>query len=259
MTEQINAIQSKFHHLAQFLASFNNSFLEKKPDDSQSSLSWSIAESALFSKSVEGVLLELNYPDIMMRMHGGDRTLEVDLLGLEKSGIDAWLRESLSQFSLDAGRLNHDNGYSLNTEFDTFISVDSDEEKMILQLVEERNIAQKALQEIGEHLSNMKHSPVRVWPHHFDTGMLSYAESGDHSKGLSMGYTIADNIYHLPYFYASSLADKDAEKTKGMPPPGDGKWVSSDNWRGAILPTDSSFDLTAVKNFYREFAEIISG
>ncbi|MCF8715906.1 hypothetical protein JM658_13805 [Joostella atrarenae] len=249
--ELINTIQNKFHHLAQYLAAFSNSFLSKREDDSQSALCWSVENSALLSQKIDTIYLELNYKDIVIRIHKGDTFKELDLLGLTHSGIDSWIRETISDFGLSAGDYHYNLGFKINTEFDTFITLDAEDEKIIYQLIEARNISQRSL----EHIKKLHKdtSSIYVWPHHFDTGMLVNVNS---NSGYSLGHAIADNtVNKLPYYYAKAWSDNTIDYTQ-LPALNRGKWVLGE-WNGAIVSIDEQYDLNTVENLYENFIEII--
>ncbi|WP_335964627.1 hypothetical protein [Galbibacter sp. PAP.153] len=252
--ELINGIQNKFHHLAQILAAFSNSFLEKREDDSQSALLWNIEKSALQSQIVNNVFyLELNYTDVYLRLYKGSDFKEIDLLGLTQSDIDAWIRETISDYGLEAGKFHYNLGFKLNTKFDTFIALDSTDEKAILQLVEQRNIAQRSLEKIK--ISSKNTSSIYVWPHHFDTGMLVYPEETE-KKGFGLGYAIADgSISDKPYYYAYIWGDKNINYDQ-LPNLTTGNWVLG-NWKGAIIPVNHNYDLNIVNKLYEEFTDIM--
>ncbi|MCM5661524.1 hypothetical protein [Galbibacter mesophilus] len=249
--ELINSTQNKFHHLAQYLAAFSNSYLEKRPDDSQSALIWSISKSALQSQKVNDLYLELSYQEVYLRIYKNDTFKELDLLGLTESGIDSWIRETLEDFGLSASKYHHDLGFSIETPFDTFVSLDNEDEKIILQLIEQRNIAQKALESVKVQQNNT--SSIYVWPHHFDTGMLVY-EDNSQEKGFGLGYAIADdNVYQLPYYYAYPFSNKKIDYAN-LKPLANGQWILG-NWNGAIIPVDEKYDLNVVEKFYKDFID----
>ncbi|QLE01744.1 hypothetical protein HX109_09305 [Galbibacter sp. BG1] len=248
-----NEIQNKFHHLSQYLAAFSNSFLPKREDDSQSALLWSISNSALQSQKVERIFLELSYQDFFLRIYNGKDFKELDLLGLTKSGIDSWIRETISDFGLPASNFHYNLGFQLNTDFDTFVAIDNDDEKIILKLIEDRNIAQKILEELKKEFKTT--STVYVWPHHFDTGLLLYTNE-TRKKGYSLGYSKADNkVCDQPYYYAQAFSDKQIDYTN-LEQLTTGQWVFG-QWQGAIIPTDRPYDTKTIEEFYRAFIALI--
>ncbi|TRZ44411.1 hypothetical protein [Robertkochia solimangrovi] len=246
--KNVNIIQNKFHHLAQFLAAFSNSFLPTEKDDSQSNMSWSIAESALISRIVNGIFLKLSYADLSLTVHYRQIAETLDLTGLGISDIDSWIREALTEFGLHASDFNYKLGFDLPTGFDTFLSVNAEDEKIIYQLIEERNIAQKALESIKENYSDT--SEIRIWPHHFDTGMLLFEES----YGMGLGYAIADKHCDVPYYYVSIWGKKgiNIQNSKTMEHV---EWIQGD-WNGLIYPISKNFDLQRIIMFYDDAIKI---
>lgn len=247
----INTIQNKFHHLSQYLAAFSNSFLTKREDDSQSALIWSIEKSALQSQEVKDIYIELNYKDVVLKIYQNNEYKELDILGLTQSSIDSWIRETISDYGLSAGNFHYNLGFKLEADFDTFVALDTDDEKIIFQLIEERNIAQRALENLKSSHKNA--SIIYVWPHHFDTGMLIPI---DKEKGLGLGYAIADTeVNKLPYYYAYAWSNNTINYAQ-LPNLKKGNWVLG-NWNGAIISVDDNYDLGTIENFYSDFNTIL--
>ncbi|MCB0374395.1 MAG: hypothetical protein KDD04_00595, partial [Sinomicrobium sp.] len=127
--EAFNRIQHKFHHLAQFLAAFGNSYLPKAEDDSQSNMEWSVKENALISRSVNNIYLSLDFKNITLKVVKDDIVKALELPGLDHSAIDAWIRAAISDFGLDASAYHYDLGFRLDTPFDNFAVPDAEDKK----------------------------------------------------------------------------------------------------------------------------------
>lgn len=245
----INTHQNKLHHLAQFPAAFGASFLPAREDQSHTTMAWSIAKSSLVSQTYHDVHLELEYPGLMFYLVSKDKKHTYDPLGATLSDLDHWIRETLSEIGIDPSPFSRDMGFTLSTPDDVFISLDNDDEKILLQLTEERNIAQKALSTIREK-SDVNCSEIRVWPHHFDTAMLMYPEAENKNKGLSFGYSPANAISNTPYYYASAWSDKEIDYSN-LPELKHGKWHLN-KWKGALIPVNQALDLRVIITFYED-------
>lgn len=80
-------------------------------------------------------------------------------------------------------------------------------------------------------------APVRVWPHHFDTGSLipvSYNDSGEIIKSIGMGWAMPDNMVNEPYYYLSFWSEEPIEGVEKLESLNLGRWMMPD-WNGAIL------------------------
>ena len=250
----INAHQQKLHHLAQFLAAFANSYLPAQPDHSQTNLEWNIGKSALVSRSANNIYLELEYPGLMLYLVKDGKQLAYDPLGAALGDVESWIRETLSAQGMDPGKYSLEMGFTPTSAEDVFISLDNTDEKILLQLTEERNIAQRALETFRDS-SVPECSEIRVWPHHFDTSMTVYPSQDDKNKGISMGYAPADRISEFPYFYAYAFSGG-AVNYDTLPTLEQGIW-HIDNWKGALIPVDQAIDLKVITRFYREFYTIM--
>lgn len=243
----INSHQNKLHHLAQFLAAFGNSYLPATEDHNQMNLGWDIAKSALTSGSFKGIHLELEYPGLMLFMVHNDKRIAYDPLGATLSDIDHWIRETLSEHGIDPTSYNTETDFDPATPEDVFISLDNEDEKVLLQLTEERNIAQKALESVREELG-MDTSGIRIRPQHFNTEMLIYPVKDAKTTGIALGYTPADQISDTPYFYASAWSDKEINYND-LPEISPGRWHLQE-WKGALIPVDQALDLGVITRFY---------
>ena len=250
----LNSHQGKLHHLGQFVAAFGASYLPPKEDHSEQSMFWNIADSALQSQMANNTYISLEYPQLMLFIIHGKERHAFDPLGAAWGDIESWVRETLSSIGMNPGKYSLDMGFTISTPQDSFISLDTDDEKILLQLTEERNIAQKAL-EVIKTTSEMVSSEIAVWPHHFDTGMLLY-KNEKKDQGYSLGYAPADGVSDVPYFYASCWpADLPAKKE--LPALKHGLW-HMESWKGAKIPVDRALDLQVITRFYREYISVMN-
>lgn len=251
--ELLNAHQNKLHHLAQYLSAFGGSYLPEKEDHSHTNLGWDIEKSSLVSREYKGIHLELEYPGLMLYMIRDGHRHALDPLGAPLRDVGSWIRETLTSLGADPAPYSLDMGFTLNTEEDVFISLDNNDEKILLQLTEERNIAQRALEQFRE-TTELTCSEIRVWPHHFDTGMLMYTEEKGTIYGL--GYAPADENSGVPYFYAYLQSDNPADYS-GLPDITPASWHIN-QWKGAIIPVDRALDLQVITRFYKKFVTVMS-
>ncbi len=78
-------------------------------------------------------------------------------------------------------------------------------------------------------------SEVRIWPHHFDTGI--YTPIND-QLGIGFGLAMRDEMVGAPYLYFSAygLNDHTLDYAE-FEPLTNGHWINQD-WKGAVLPFD---------------------
>ena len=76
-------------------------------------------------------------------------------------------------------------------------------------------------------------SEVRIWPHHFDTGI--YVTPNEH-VGLGFGLAVAETMVNASYFYFSGYGLKDKLDFSSVPSLEFGEWKVGDGYKGAVLP-----------------------
>jgi len=107
---------------------------------------------------------------------------------------------------------------------------------------------------IASHHKNT--TEIRIWPHHFDTGMLiDLSAQKDMSIGLGLGYAIAVSLSEVPYYYCYGWGKTiDYSQLSALK---NGVWINT-NWKGALFPATDSRDLKTVVNFYQEASAILA-
>jgi hypothetical protein len=129
-----------------------------------------------------------------------------------------------------------------------FLANDPEQLKELTQL---RWLANKTIEMA---LSNFHSaSEIRIWPHHFDTGVLAYF---DQSKKVSVGLGLAipDEKVDDWYFYISAYHGNDPIKTDNFKSLKNGEWRSGE-WNAAILKA-SGESLPIVSSFINEALKV---
>jgi hypothetical protein len=76
-------------------------------------------------------------------------------------------------------------------------------------------------------------SEVRIWPHHFDTGIYTIVTK---QLGLGFGMAMEDAMVGQPYFYLAGYEDAAPKVYEGLPDLSSGQWDIGGHWKGAVLP-----------------------
>lgn len=77
---------------------------------------------------------------------------------------------------------------------------------------------------------------IRIWPHHFDTGIYIKANS---KMNIGFGLAMIDEMVEEPYFYMVGYPNEgevDYKSFKALP---EGEWLITDDWKGSILRMNS--------------------
>jgi hypothetical protein len=78
-------------------------------------------------------------------------------------------------------------------------------------------------------------SEVRIWPHHFDTGIYVVVNE---KVGFGFGLAMEDNMVGAPYLYVTGYSKNESIIYENLPEGGHWYWELNDNWQGAVLPID---------------------
>lgn len=115
-----------------------------------------------------------------------------------------------------------------------------------------RSVANTTLNELNEYSGRA--SEVRIWPHHFDTGVYySLTDAVGHERAaIWAGYAIADRVCNGPYFYLSGYEAGKSIDFSAAPALSAGTWKSGADWQGALLPVSTNPAPTQIAAFFRE-------
>jgi len=238
-------MEKMVHLAAQYLAAAGISFLDKREDDSHTNLGLSVDMGQLQTHplSANGDILSLDYTDFSLRWDAQNASSIFPLNGATHAQVLTWLQEtSKTYLNRDYNYLFHyEIPYPLNPDF-TFELVSK---KRLEELLDLRILAQSTLAEL---LSVYRiESPIRIWPHHFDTG--AYAQLND-SISIGFGLAVPDAICTEHYFYISGYKGHDTISTKGFTKLSFGEWKDN-GFKGAILSAVRE-ERTQVISFFME-------
>lgn len=97
-------------------------------------------------------------------------------------------------------------------------------------------------------------SEIRIWPHHFDTGIY-YAQNDAHGQektAIWAGYALADSISDEPYFYLSGYKRDEQINLLEAPPLSTGEWRQTSDWTGALLSISQVTTNEQITAFFQE-------
>ncbi len=236
------------HLAAQYLAAAGISFVSKKDDDSHTNLGFSIAKNCMetHSLSENEDVLSLDYKNFSLNWSSKNGYTSFPLDGATHSVVLNWLKETSKTFINKSYRyeFHYDLPYEITDDF-MFELVGATNLAELLQL---RILAQSTLEETLKEC-NLE-SPIRVWPHHFDSGAYS---SLDKDIAIGFGLAVPDTMCTEHYFYVSGYKGHDALNTEGFSALSNGEW-KNDGFKGAILPA-TRIDASKAVLFFKETIE----
>ena len=180
--------------------------------------------------------LELGQDRLRGRVSGGEELSET-LAGRPARELAGMVQSFLLDNGIDPELIPADKGRERDTQATPNYSVDIAE--TLGTALRSVNAAMSTFQAgIREETS-----PVQIWPHHFDLGMLwlpgAKVDGQDpkdeeySDKSMNFGFTFGDEGIPEPYFYITAYPLPDALPVISLPP--GTKW-QSEGFNGAVLP-----------------------
>jgi len=227
----------QLHWAAQAVAAAGHGLLEARSDDSQSNLGWSLDHEAFVGHELPGgARVGLRVPVLellILRADGPAATFSMEGRRL-RDALD-WLGEALQQggASPDAQPLqlrDYDLPESPIGDGAPFAPTDAAASRELSSWFGGAFAALSAAV-AGEACT----TELRVWPHHFDAGMLSLldpAEGIETGRSIGMGMSSGDAATPQPYFYVNPYG----ARARGVLPPLRGGWRwQTEGFFGAVL------------------------
>ena len=238
-------MEKMMHLAAQYLAAAGISFVDKKEDDSHTNLGF-ISENGRMQThplSKSGDMLSLDYKKFTLDWNSQNSKTSFRLDGATHKQVLEWLKEVSNTF------LKKEYVYAFHFDLpheidDNFMFKLLDASKL-QELMHLRILTQYTLEKILE--DNRLESPIRVWPHHFDTGAYAHFENGS-DISIGLGLAIPDSLCKEHYLYISGNRKGNAMDTSNFPKLDIGKW-KNDGFKGAILPAATCVESEAVQFF----------
>ncbi len=227
------------HHAVQFIALVGRHLIPKEPDDSNTNMQYLPDKEWLIGNELSGGMrIALSLPDLKLIIVDklNHRRSELSLAGKSKKQVFDQLKQNLSDLDLDVSKFTNELHYTLpDHELDKNAAFSTADQKYIQENILYRHNAEIVLVEIAAKYK--KAEPVRIWPHHFDTGSfvpLAYNADGGISKSIGLGWAMPDDMVNEPYYYLSFWSEDSVEDFNDLPDPGAGEWIRS-GWIGGVV------------------------
>ena len=242
-------MEKQMHLAAQYLAAAGISFLSKKDDDSHTNLGFDSTNGTLSTHmlSENKDVLSLNYQEFSLDWNSLNGTSSIPLDGATHREIVIWISEQ-SQKMLNKKyeyNFHYDLPYSVTDDF-TFKLTDASKLKRLLDL---RILAQVSLESILT--ANVLTASIRVWPHHFDTGI--YTKLPDTEIFIGCGLAIPDTHCEDHYFYASGYQNGKSIDTSSFGKLENGEWRNN-GFFGAIISATQLLESQTISFFQEAIA-----
>lgn len=260
--EAYKKAEAQIHVAAQLICLTGKNLLKKQADDSHTTAWWNIEKQWLIGREFElGGVRHAVYIDpinFSLGLLQNNQVAEhISLDGHSYAHIiyqwKDWLQKAGYKHPLNLQlhyKLPDNNDY----QFEAFEKPSS---KILNQWAANRTLASKALKNLTNSISAS--SEILVWPHHFDTGTYYqlHKTNGTTDRAIGAGFNPADNMVSKPYCYIYAWSkDVNIDYTH-IPNLENGKWILTDEWKGAVLPLTESQNLTTVDIFFKATAAFL--
>lgn len=233
----LEALQEQ-HHAAQFIAMAGRHLIPQQPDDSNTNMEF-LTDTGLLAghELVKGVRLALHLSEMKFCiLTPSGCAHEVPLAGKTKQEVFEEIKNMLVEAGVNTARLKYELHYEIPEHpLDKGAVFTMEDPQAYRKNMLHRHNAQIILEVIIKDYAGAE--PVRIWPHHFDTGTLIPLERnvrGELIKSMGLGWAIPDTMVRGPYFYLSYWSEESAGPPDDLPAPGRGRWMIPD-WNVAVL------------------------
>ncbi len=251
------------HHAAQYIAMVGRHLIPQQADDSNTNMEFDPETGILVGNPLSNgmkVGLHLDSLDLAILDQAGHEIKTLPLNGKTKKQGFIDLKEALTSLGIDTGTLKNELHYQVPVHALDKGAIFSVPDKQYLhENLLYRNNARLVMQEVVADMENAE--PVKIWPHHFDTGsFVSFAknEKGEFIQTIGLGLAIPDSMIEVPYYYLSFWDADSGNKPGNFAALTHGKWMMPD-WNGAVLSLSDVLQKTSadeqhklVYNFFKE-------
>ncbi len=268
-----DALQQQ-HHASQFIALAGRHLIARQPDDSNTNMDYLPDHELLVGNELpNGMRVALQLTDLVIYLVDkegrpmnkkeqpidlrgrpmnkkeqpidlGGRPIDearkpengISLAGKSKQQVFKELKKVLSASATDVSKLSSELHYEIPAHRLNDGANFGINDKIYFQVnTFYRHNAELVMSNLASLYPNVM--PVRVWPHHFDTGTLipvKYNEKGELSSSIGLGWAIPDGMVDEPYYYLSFWSENPVGEGNEMPALSAGQWMTP-NWDGAVL------------------------
>lgn len=256
------------HLAAQFIALTGRYLIPQKPDSSNINMQYIPEKEMLLGNyHPDGWAVGVKLKNFAVQILDKKDITKTEIVLVGKTFQEAFreYKTALQNLGIDVSDVKTEQPYELPTDGlkeGKYFAIGSDD--AISENIRYRHDAQLLISELATRFSDVE--PVRIWPHHFDTGTfttITRNEKGAAVKTIGLGLAIPDSMVDEPYFYLSFWSEKPIETEENLVKLPAGKWMMPD-WNGAVLGvSDIIKDPSAekqyllVKEFYEAGIEIL--
>ena len=247
----------KLHQICQILAKAGRTFVPSRDDDSHTNIGLDgelLCSQPILSEEYFALKLCLNLKDFQFDWRSYQKNILEDprkyilqahaIEGKRIEELETEIEAGLPELGLAPGRFRDELHFEIPV--DEFRDEPVMKPARLKDWIAQRNFANQACNELFEQLN--RHTEIRIWPHHFDTGI--FVPGLDGNPNLGAGLAMRDSLIEEPYFYMAGYGREGQLSTESAPALSNGTWLS-DSFRGAVLPA-TGVSAEQVSTFWRE-------
>ena len=235
--QSLVAARETAHHAAQLLALVGASFIDARPDDGHTSMSWGHEHQALITQPVNApspfrVALRIADLTLLVLDDAGAGAL-LSLPGQTRAAALEWLRHEIAARGRDPVRLRSSLHFSIEphpTDRDGAFEHSTD--GAFDELGRWYDGAAAVLEAVRRDVAGA--GPVLCWPHHFDIATLITRPAGTALTTIGVGMSPGDGSYAEPYYYVGPYPSP----TSTPSPLAVGHWHTIGWWGGVLLGSE---------------------
>lgn len=232
-----NSTDKKLHQLSQIIAKVNRSLVPKQADDSHTNLYFEPIEKRIYGRWFEHnddrYIFALQLVEFSFLLLAEDKEIvkSFPIEGKTTSKIEKEIANGFEALGLSTkdlmGKLHFD---IPSYPFANGIWEKPGSEELNTWAANRAIANQACALFLGIAQSE---SEIRIWPHHFDTGVYCKVKKG---LGIGFGLAMEDEMAKDSYFYMSAYPEDYSIQYDDLPASSSWRWEVSDNWKGAVLP-----------------------
>lgn len=227
----------QLHWLCQTIAKANRTFVPAKADDSHTNLYFDSLGNRIVGRWIEipagSMMFVINLSNLRFEwLNSNYQTVSsFNTIGKKLEVAEREIAENLVDIGLNPDGFTD----ALHYEIPDYSFTDLDIQPLSEESVEEwiyfRSLANKVCSILLGYLQI--ESEIRIWPHHFDTGIYAVTKEG---AGIGCGLAMSDTLIGGPYFYMSGYPASGSLDYTNLPVFLKGRWETGEGWKGAVLP-----------------------
>ncbi len=232
--------------------------IPKQPDDSNTNMQYKSAGELIIGNELpRGFRIALDLPQLKLFImnHSNKPYAEIEVACQTKIEAFDNMKNKLSGLGIDVSELSMQLHYEIpGHELDGKAAFFMDSEPHIRENIYYRHNAEIVIAEAASKFPNA--DPVRIWPHHFDTGSfvpIEHNEAGGVSRSIGLGFGIPDSMVDEPYYYLSYWSEAPVEDFSKLPEPDAGEWIRT-GWNGGIVRNSDILKISSAEG-QQEFVE----